>query len=311
MKNYWTYITLLVIVILVSTLMSSLGSGRKESYADENSYKCKDLIIQIMTSQGKSEAMAKREIDAILEVEPSDYAKIMGIDYANIPAEMKKKLPKLNLGEMILQMKRNVLLDESGNDVPVDTCVLPVTYLIKLLEQSPKEINLRKGTQYDKQSNETKVCKIGNIELQSNIKNSLTDDIMSLTKLNPRNDRLQYYGCTIEYTNLLELRNILVKLFQYSDVETMKQIKDLMSEFNVTWTKRMDAQNNNLESMKELKKANADRVAAQRKVPQDYAILNEQVKATQNSVRNLQNSEITKNNLNQVIYSSGVIGYNI
>lgn len=305
MKKYWKYITLLLVIIIVCTFISSIG--RKEMFTEDKSYKCKDLIIKIMTSQGKSETIAKSELDAILEVEPSEYAKIMGIDYSNIPKEMRNRLPKLNLGEMILQMKRNVLLDESGNDVPIDTCVLPVSYLAKMTKHTPSDVMLINGNTYDKISNDTKVCKIFDFKLRSNIKNNHTDDISALNRMNPKQDRMHYFGCIIDYKNLLQLRNILIKLFKYSDMETMRQIRNLMIEYNVTWADRTEAQNYNLESQRELSKENALRVAAQRKVPPDVAILNEQIRATQDSTRELQDSEYTNSFYSNIIYSSDAI----
>jgi len=269
-------------------MICAVLSGFRENFeADTNSYKCKDVILAMLKKQGKSAATAKGEINNIFEVLPSEYAKIMGVDWNKLPADLKKKLPKINLSQTLLQLKRDVLLDEKGEHVPLDKCVITIDHLKNLYSENPKHVSLENGSLYDAITSETKICTIGSspsVKLQSNIKNGLTNSIESLTKLDPNDDRLVTYGCQIDFTNIPAMRDTLIKLYQLSNAEEMSNIRQLLSEYNVTFGQWQEAIQNNTKSRLIKDKAKALREAAEVDANMKQTLANEQIKATAKSL---------------------------
>lgn len=283
---------MLLIIILVCAILSAF---RENFEADTNSYKCKDVILAMLKKQGKSAAAAESEINSIFEVSPPEYANIMGVDWDKLPADLKKRLPKINLSQTLLQLKRDVLLDEKGEHVPLDKCVVTIDHLKNLYTENPKQVSVENGSIYDAITSETKVCTIGSspsIKLQSNIKNGLTNSIEALAKLDPSGDRLVTYGCQIDFTSIPAMRDTLIKLYQLSNAEEMSNIRKLLSEYNITFGQWQEAIQNNNKSRLIKDKAKALREAAEVDASMKQTLANEQIKATAKSLNDRTRAQV-------------------
>jgi predicted nucleic acid-binding protein len=102
--------------------------GKEEFDSNDNSYKCKDLFIKaIMNQKGISYNQAQLAVSKMLVIDPSKYMKPEL--YKKLTNDAKDKLPAMNLDELLLKLRKNAVIDQSGEEVLVNECVLPIDVL--------------------------------------------------------------------------------------------------------------------------------------------------------------------------------------
>lgn len=292
MYIYIPHMVLLLVIIVVCAVIPRWGA-RVEGYAD-TSPKCKDAVLDMLTMGGKrSRSSAETELAPYMKVSAPEYLARMGVSFNTLPKELKDMLPTLDLSEVLLQMQKQGVIDVTGNDIHLNKCILPVSLLRRFEIMSPEYVDIADSTQYE--NTIYKHCYVGDLDLTSNIKNSYVNggfpsDISRVVDADPARDNQTVYGCMVDYRNLQGLRDQLMEMYLYSDLDTMKRIKDLLLEFNVTYEVRENAR-----SRKNVQEGKRDSMIARmevekRKVPPAQTNLTAQVTATNNAFKEMQNA---------------------
>lgn len=280
-KHY--LIALFIIIIIACALMPS--RAKKESFdVSDNSYKCKDFLIKsLMRKKNINYQQAQDQINNAMVVSPKEY--MSAEEYNRLPQNVKDTLPKMKLDELLLKMRKNAVVDYDGNDVLVDECVIPVDVFDVIQKGNAKEVYIERSL--DNPS--MKQCRIGNMKLPSNIKNSLPSDVNSLKEIDPREDRFVYYGCLLKSDNPEEFRKSLLEINKYYDKDYFNTMNNLTNEFKVTNEQKNVAVKNNIESQTVLKQASSMRRVTEGQVPPAQAKMQEQMRATSNSALRMEN----------------------
>jgi predicted nucleic acid-binding protein len=269
--------------------------GKEEFDSNDNSYKCKDLFIKaIMNQKGISYNQAQLAVSKMLVIDPSKYMKPEL--YKKLTKDAKDKLPAMNLDELLLKLRKNAVIDQSGEEVLVNECVLPIDVLNIVRKGNSKSVYLEDNVG-------KKDCKIGDITLPSNIRASLPNDIEELQKMDPRGDRSVYYGCILAPDNPSKFNSDLLEINRHYDKEHVDRMNELMNEFNRTFELKEVAKTHNIDSQSKLRKATADKNVAEAQVPVSEIKYKEQVIATRNSGITMQNKLSELQTLNNNIQS--------
>ena len=279
---------LVLCLLLAIVIICAFMPKHKECFALVDNYSCKDHIIQLMMTKGRNFTEATKDLNKLLQVSSSEYLKDMGIDINTVPKEMVKNIPNIDMNELLNTMKKNVIVDYKGDEISANSCLIPVDMLKRIYDESPDKVRIE-GNYKNPQM---KGCKIGELSLTTNIGSNKSNNIHTLAKLNPNQDKMLFYGCTFDYENDDKFRKDMKEVYQYADFETSKRIKELVKEYKETWDKKDDAIDNNLLSQKTLTKKTTERKVEEAKVPPIDKILQQQTAAMNNAARKRQDSDL-------------------
>lgn len=279
------YLIALFIIIIIACAFMPINKRRREAFVEnDNSYKCKDFLVKsLMTKKNYTYAQANDEINKRLLIDPKDY---MGeAEFNSLPREVKQSMPKMKLDELLLKMRKNVVVDQEGKHIMVDECILPINVLELIQDGNSQDVYLQRS--YTNPN--MKECKIGNVVLPTNIKNTLPEDLYSLKDMNPANDRFAYYGCLVKSDDLDVLKNNLKEVNKYYDKNYFNSMNRLKNEYKLTNEQMNNAISNNIQSQNLLKQESSVRRVTEGQVPIAQTAMQEQIRATNNSTIKLEN----------------------
>lgn len=278
------YLLALFIIIIVTCALLPSKAQREKFDSNDNSYKCKDLFIKaIMNKNGVSYNQAQLAVSKMLVINASSYMKPEL--YNKLTKDAKDKLPAMNLDELLLKLRKNAVIDQSGEEVLVNECILPIDVLDIVKKGNSKGVYIEDS--YDNPGK--KDCKIGDITLPTNMRASLPNDINEIQKVDPRDDRSVYYGCILNADKPDKFKSDLLEVNRHYDKDHVDRMNALMKEFNRTFELKEIAKTNNMDSQAKLRRATVDKNVAEAQVPVSEIKYKEQVIATRNSGISMEN----------------------
>ena len=256
----------------------------------EDSFKCKDCMISLLTRKGVNINNASKQIEDMLKVRPDEYLALMGQNLEGLPDDIRAKLPGMELNEVVSQMRKQIMINEEGAKIALDTCMIPLSFIQRMINDSPNQVKLDNNTDMD-----FKTLTLGNMTLKTNIKRSLTNDISQLMKIDSIVEyRQEELGALLDVGDKSYIRTVMIQLFALSDSVTMRTINSLLNRYRTTHNERRVAKQHEDTSIVQLTDATRDNNVAQAKAASSEKILNEQVPKTQ-TARNKENHEINRN----------------
>jgi len=262
----------------------------------DDSFKCKDCMISLLTDTGVRLEEAAKRVEDLLQVRPEEYMALMGQTLEGVPQEVRAQLPAMELNEVISQMRKQVVVNEEGEKIALDTCMVPLTFIQRMMNDSPQHVRLDNNTDIN-----FKILVLGNMTLRTNIDRSLPSDINQLMKVDSVKDyRQEELGAIVDTGDNSYMRLLMIQLFTLSDSETMRTINNLLNRYRTTLNERRIAKENEDTSIRQLSDATRDNNIAQAKATASEKIYNEQWPKT----RTAQSKERTEINRNEGALSS-------
>lgn len=250
---------MLVSIIIVCSFIAY--TPPRETFEIETNT-CKELLIDYLQATTMKDSSRERISDFImneLRLAKEELLAKHNIKMADLPEDVRSKLPDLSLDDVLTNFRRSVEIDFNGTENPSrSTCIIPITYMKRLQEKNNtndiKIMNFMEGNSDEQNairnkgidtSLRVKVCKIGNSYYPSNVVSSYSSDMNALIQ-NEKNARTQdgklYLGCEYLPTGGMEkVKEQLKEIFQFADSDNIRRFNELIAEFKRTYDIRMAA----------------------------------------------------------------------
>jgi hypothetical protein len=214
-------------------------------------------------------------IDQYLTLEPLSFLQRRGIDTSKIPADVISTLPKIKLIDLVNKFQRNNVLDENGNVIGTNECLIPMSLMKQFRSQTTgSTIQMRdslvdvSNTSSPLYSPNTKQCKIGKTFTKTNIPKEVTrnnDDFDTVDSADSTKYGLQSFGCVLPTEKLGEndFINMLSEMYSYTDSKTMNTFRNTLNQYAISMDTLSTAATNNLNAFKTLTQTSAQLTAAQ------------------------------------------------
>lgn len=271
---------------------------------DTSPTSCIDAIIDKVSLlpeyQGKSRSFIYDSIAQQIRISTSEFLQKQGINVNDLPADIKSKLPDINLMDLLTQFKRlNIKgVDDKQEDTP--DCVIPIDVVRRMRDETDDAtIQARRIPSQSVGDDRNSVfynaknlqCKLGNQLYLSTLPESLAGrDLTTLSTQNP--GQFNFHGCRFPYDekDVSRLKPQLEELYAYSDFETMKTLRKVMSDYKASIDARNTSTIINTTSSNTKSKAIADMNAA--KMNETVTNNNKQTQAValQSTIQPLSNS---------------------
>lgn len=273
-----------------------------DTFLDLDPDSCVDAIIDKLSTLPQNANLSRdamyNQLTQQMTFDNSALLTSQGVNVATLPDAIKNSLPKVQLMDIIAQFKRNIAIDEKGNDVPLNQCIVPLSVVNRFRNQTTSNTIQVKGVSSTSvqdtptspfYNSQNKQCVIGAVSLTTNIPNSLANDndIQTMIAANPKNTGVKAYGCILPIDDVLSsttFRTNVTEMYKYSDVASMNVLRSAVNSYGTAVTTNTQATAANTSASQAMNESSAARTAAEASKAQ----------ATQVRIQNEQTAQAAK-----------------